>query len=107
VNGTVDVTFTADALVMVAGDRRIQPDEDTRRTIGFAGVVEVAGSFEVCSNADGVPTQVTLTRSTEYPAYDRALEEGIRRWRFIPREVHGKYVPSCMQARFTYRPWRD
>jgi len=107
VNGTVDVTFTRDALSMVAGVRRIEPDEDTRRAVGFAGVVELAASFEICSDADGAPSKVTLIRSTEHPAYDRTLEEGIRRWRFVPREVRGKYVPSCMEAQFTYRPWRD
>jgi TonB family protein len=107
VNGTVDVTFTPDALVMVAGDRRIEPDEDTRRAVGFAGVIELAASFEICSDADGAPSKVTLLRSSEHPAYDRTLEEGIRRWRFIPREVRGRYVPSCMQAQLTYRPWRD
>ena len=107
VNGTVSTTFTPDGPVLVAGDRLIQPDEDTRRVIGAAGVEEVTGSLEVCSDADGVPVKVTLTRSTQYAAYDQALAEGARRWRFIPPQVRGEYVSSCTQVQLTYRPWRD
>jgi hypothetical protein len=106
VNGTVEATFAADAPVMVAGVRRIQPDLETRREIGRSGIEEVTGSFALCSNADGVPFQITLTRSTGHAAYDRELEEGIRGWRFIPHEVHGEYISTCTDVQFSYRPWR-
>jgi len=106
VNGTVEATFAADAPVMIAGDRRIQPDLETRREIGRAGIEEVTGSFELCSDADGVPFQITMTRSTGHAAYDRELEEGIRGWRFIPHEVYGEYISTCTDVQFSYRPWR-
>jgi hypothetical protein len=106
VNGTVDAIFAAGAPVMIAGVRRIQPDLETRREIGRSGIEEVTGSFELCSDADGVPSQITMTRSTGHAAYDREFEEGIRGWRFIPHEVRGEYISTCTDVQLSYRPWR-
>jgi periplasmic protein TonB len=106
-NGTVSTTFAPGGPVIVAGDSRIEPDEDTRRAIGLAGVEEVTGELEVCSDADGVPFKVSVIKSTEYTSYDRTLDEGARRWRFIPQQARGQYVASCARVQLTYRPWRD
>jgi hypothetical protein len=104
--GTVETRFALGAPVIIAGDSHIEPDEGTRRVIAVSGVDEVTGLFEICNDADGTPVKVVLTRSTAYAIYDKALDEGIRQWRFIPPEVRGEYVSSCTSVQITYRPSR-
>jgi TonB family protein len=106
-HGTVTVTFAPGAPVLISGESLIEPDEGTRRAIEASGVDEVTGALEFCSDSEGSPTKVTIIRSTQYVAYDQALDEGARRWRFMPRQIRGKYVSSCSRVQLTYRPRRN
>lgn len=105
-DGTVTTTFAPGAPAMVAGDKLIQPDEDTRRIIGVAGIEEVTGSLELCSDSDGKPFKITLARSTEYAAYDQTITDEARRWRFVPHQFRDEYIASCTTVQFSYRPRR-
>lgn len=49
---------------------------------------------------DGRVTEVSLIRGTGYPALDRAIRQGIRRYRFWPAEQAGQPVASTLVYRY-------
>ena len=64
----------------------------------------VEARFTLCIDDEGRPSQLIMATSSGIRAYDRTLVEGIRRWRFIPREVGGVYTSSCTTVSIAYTP---
>lgn len=58
------------------------------RRLKQAGVVLIAAQV----NAQGVPTSVSLSRSSGFPLLDQAALAAVRRWRFEPSRVAGVAV---------------
>lgn len=62
------------------------------RRLGEEGRVEV----EVQVQADGLPSKVSLRRSSGYPRLDDAALEAIKRWKFIPAKRAGEPVAASV-----------
>ena len=62
------------------------------RRLGEEGRVEV----EVQVQADGLPSKVSLRRSSGYPRLDEAALEAIKRWKFIPAKRAGEAVAASV-----------
>lgn len=62
------------------------------RRLGEEGRVEV----EVQVQPDGLPSRVTLKRSSGFPRLDDAALEAIKRWKFIPAKRLGEPVAASV-----------
>jgi protein TonB len=86
----------------IAGDRAITPDDATRRAIADAGKTKVVGAWKLCISETGAVTTVRALKSTGFPAYDAALEAGMRAWRYRPFRVNGNAAKVCTAVTFIY-----
>jgi periplasmic protein TonB len=62
------------------------------RRLGEEGRVEV----EVQVQADGMPSKVSLKRSSGYTRLDEAALEAIKRWKFVPAKRAGEAVAASV-----------
>lgn len=88
----------------LSGEPNLVPDEATRAAIAADSKSRVLVSIKVCVDAIGVVSTVNMLYSSGYPAYDDALRDGIRKWRFRPFLRKGQATPVCAVATFDYRP---
>ena len=79
------------------------PDDVTKTEIQRSGKDKVIGSFKLCLTVGGEIQQVTMLKSTGFPAYDSKIQTKIRgEWRYKPYNVNGKPVPVCTAVTFIY-----
>jgi periplasmic protein TonB len=87
----------------IAGDKMITPDDVTKTEIQRSGKEKLVGSFKLCLTVGGEIQQVTMLKSTGFPAYDSKIQSKIRgEWRYKPYNVNGKAVPVCTAVTFIY-----
>ncbi|MDX2093504.1 MAG: hypothetical protein SFX73_37010 [Kofleriaceae bacterium] len=87
----------------IAGDKQIVPNEVTKTEIMRSGKDKVIGSFKLCINAGGEVTNVTMLKSTGFPAYDGIIQNKMRgEWKYRPYAVNGRAVPVCTAVTFIY-----
>jgi hypothetical protein len=86
----------------IAGERKLVPDDETKRQLAQLRGRKVTGTYRLClDEAGGVESVLPMT-STGLPAYDRDLLAGMARWRYSPYTIDGKPVPVCTQITFIY-----
>jgi TonB family protein len=83
----------------ISGDTQVHPSEVTQSQMIHDDVLQVEGVVELCITTSGAVGKTRLLRSTRYGAYDAALLEGVRAWRYQPYQT----VPACSTVRFVYR----
>jgi TonB family protein len=89
----------------IAGEKRIAPDEATRKQIIADKRDRVVGSFKLCLDTAGTPTTTRVLKSTGYPAYDDRIRNTILgTWRYAPFVIADKPVPVCTAVTFIYSP---
>jgi hypothetical protein len=87
----------------IAGEKNILPDDVTKTEIQRSGKEKLVGSFKLCLTVGGEIQQVTMLKSTGFPAYDSKIQSKIRgEWRYKPYNVNGKAVPVCTAVTFIY-----
>lgn len=92
-------------VLRTAGDKRIAPDDATRKQIIADKRDRVIGSFKLCLDTSGTPTFARVLKSTGYPAYDdRIRTTMVGTWRYAPFAIAGKPVPVCTAITFIYSP---
>jgi TonB family protein len=87
---------------MISGTRQIVPDDNTKREIYFDRKSRVVATFKLCVDRAGVPSAVTVMKSTGYPMYDARLMAAMESWRFQPFVVDGKVAAICTPYTFIY-----
>ena len=88
----------------IAGNPQIAAPEAVRALMQRQGAQRAVGSIEMCLSRTGAVSKLTLLRSTGYPAYDRALVQGMQAWRYRPYRLDGgPAVPVCTVVTFVYR----
>jgi periplasmic protein TonB len=87
----------------IAGEKMIAPDDVTKTDIQRSGKDRIIGSFKLCRTVDGGISNVTMLKSTGFPAYDSKIQGKMRsEWRYKPYNVNGKAVPVCTAVTFIY-----
>ena len=87
----------------VAGEKNLMPGQADAKAMAASGKGTV-GVVKMCLDDKGVPAQLTLLKSTNYPDYDARINAGMRAWRYEPFRVEGKPVPVCTSVDIIYRP---
>jgi TonB family protein len=59
-------------------------------------------AVQVCVSEGGVPTAVTLRKSSDYADANEKVVADVRRWRFRPYMDSGHPVPVCTAAILQY-----
>jgi hypothetical protein len=87
----------------VAGDRTIVPDDDTKVAILKAGSPRLVGSFRLCLDDHGHPTDVDVLHSTGSPRYDAKIVRTIKdTWVYSPFVLDGSAHAVCTGVTFVY-----
>jgi periplasmic protein TonB len=87
----------------IAGEKQIVPDDVTKTEISRSGKEKLIGSFKLCLTVTGGIGNVTMLKSTGFPAYDNKILGKMRsEWRYKPYMVNGKAVPVCTAVTFIY-----
>jgi len=68
------------------------PYPSMSKRLGEEGRVEI----EVQVQADGLPSKVSLRRSSGYPRLDEAALEAIKRWKFVPAKRNGEAIAASV-----------
>jgi hypothetical protein len=89
----------------LSGAKAIPPDAATQAQIQRDHRDRIVASLKLCVDATGAVGDVTLVKSSGYPAYDTELHDTIATtWRYSPYLVLGKPVPVCTAVTFIYSP---
>jgi protein TonB len=87
----------------IAGEKNISPDDVTKTEIQRSGKDRIIGSFKLCLTVGGAISNVSMLKSTGFPAYDTKIQGKMRNeWRYKPYMVNGKAVPVCTAVTFIY-----
>jgi hypothetical protein len=86
----------------IAGEKAIHPDTDTMYAMSKAHVSSTAPAVEICLGTDGVPTEITILRSSCFPRYDAHIKNKMSEWRYSQYLVDGQPAPVCTAVVFTY-----
>jgi hypothetical protein len=86
----------------IAGQKNIQPDDDTQLEILQSGKSRIIGSFKLCVTATGEVSTVSMLKSTGFADYDNKLQTKMREWRYKPWIVNGDAIPVCTAVTFIY-----
>jgi protein TonB len=87
----------------IAGEKNISPDDVTKTEIQRSGKDRIIGSFKLCLTVAGAISNVSMLKSTGFPAYDTKIQSKMRNeWRYKPYMVNGKAVPVCTAVTFIY-----
>jgi TonB family protein len=78
------------------------PDDLTRAEMARRGITRVRGALKMCIDTDGTPTNVTLLRSSGFPAHDDAIKAQVWEWRFRPFTVGGTQTAVCTEVVFAH-----
>jgi TonB family protein len=97
------VTITADEAARIAGEREIPLPPAVKQALAAEGRREVVALAKLCLDRQGVPSQVTIARSTGYPEADARIASGMWKWRYRPYRVNGIAVPVCTAITFRYQ----
>jgi hypothetical protein len=86
----------------IAGDKVILPPSIVKFEMVQAGQRKLVASVKLCLDSTGLPSAVTMLKSSGYRAYDHLLRRTIEDWRYRPFEIDGKPVPVCTAVTFIY-----
>lgn len=87
----------------VEGDKLITPDALTVAAILRAERSSVIGVFNVCIDSKGDVADISVVRSTRFPAYDAKIQRQMRTWRYQPVLLGGLPAPVCTKVTFVYQ----
>jgi protein TonB len=86
----------------IVGETRVVPDDDTQSAMRRAGTTRLVGIAEVCVDASGEVSQISLRRSCGFDAYDRTVQAALSAWAFRPYVVDGDPTPVCSVVTFLF-----
>jgi hypothetical protein len=87
----------------IAGEKLIAPTEVTQLDIQRSGATRVVGAFKLCITTAGEVNNVSMIKSTGFPAYDATITTRIRNeWRYRPVMLNGMAVPVCTAVTFIF-----
>ncbi len=87
----------------IAGEKNIIPDDVTKTDIQRSGKEKIVISFKLCITVNGDVSNVTMLKSSTYPAYDQKILRTIKNeWKYKPYAVNGKVVPVCTAVTLIY-----
>ncbi|MEO8703074.1 MAG: protein kinase [Kofleriaceae bacterium] len=66
----------------ISGTVAIQPNTEVRQAMQHFGRKRIAGKLTVCVSAAGSVTGMTMTRSSGFGDFDKAIRRELRTWRF-------------------------
>ena len=70
---------------------------------GIGGIVELM--IEV--GVDGTVQGSSIARSSNVPELDASAQEAVKKWRFEPRYVNGKPLPTKIHSPMSFKPPED
>jgi hypothetical protein len=88
-------------LERVSGDVKIVPDEKIKTALWKQGRKQLSAYLQVCASPFGLVDRVAILDSSGAPAWDLALFDAVRRWRFRPYRAVGA-EPVCGLYIFRY-----
>lgn len=86
----------------IRGSKLIVPDDATKKKISETSSQQVIGSFKLCLDPKGVPSNVSVIKPTGYDAYDQKILREMTQWAYKPYVVAGSAVPVCTAVTFIY-----
>lgn len=90
-----------------AGDRDVDPSEQTKASLQRHPEEGLSGTVAVCVNTSGAVTKSTIRDGSGYEEYDNRLAARVRTWRYRPYLNSGKVAPVCSTVVFVYHPPRQ
>jgi TonB family protein len=102
---TPSTAHAAETSIMqrIDGNKLISPDALTVASIIRAEKTNVIGVFNVCIDSKGDVADVSMVRSTRFPAYDAKLQRQMRTWKYQPVLLAGLPAPVCTKITFVYQ----
>ncbi len=92
------------ALHRTAGLTEIPPGDQVLSSMHTRGIRKLMAVLKLCIDDQGLPSSVTLLRSSGFPSYDQLLEAALRNWRFEPFHINGRAKPVCASATLVFAP---
>ena len=89
-------------MMRTSGSTQIHPSDVTKIAMQRDGRDKTTGVAKVCVSETGAVTQVSMIKSTRYPAYDAQLIAGIKTWTYRPYAAKGRNVKVCGTVTFVY-----
>ena len=89
-------------LKLVSGQRGVAPDDQTKLEFQQMPASRLVGSFKLCLDEAGNPTEVEVVRSTNLDASDQKIMRAMHRWAFAPYIVDGSPHAVCTVQTFIY-----
>jgi TonB family protein len=86
----------------ISGTRDIAPDAKTRAAIVASGKQRAIAVAKVCLDAAGAVARIQVLKASGFPAWDEAIDAGVRAWKFEPFMVDGAAAPVCSAVTFLH-----
>ncbi len=90
-------------LQRTSGDKLIAPDALTVAALLRSERRNVIGVFNVCIDSKGDVADISVARSTTFPAYDAKIQRQVRTWKYQPVLLAGLPAPVCTKVTFVYQ----
>ena len=87
----------------ISGHLIVTPDIDTQVAMHDAHVRMLRITEQVCIGTDGNVLEVTPTRSSGFPGYDRDVAAQIREWKYRPFMVKGVPTKVCTMVTMLWK----
>ena len=87
----------------ISGDAQIALPAAVLSSLHAQGVRAFSVSAKLCVDEGGAPASVTFRQSSGYPDVDRAIDAGMRSWRYRPYVVDGQPIQACFVVVFKYK----
>lgn len=84
------------------GTAQIHPPRSVSLQMSTKGPRRAEAEFRLCLSSLGRVSDINLTISSGFPAYDRKLFEAMQKWQYRPLLTDGKPTPCCTSVTFVY-----
>jgi TonB family protein len=86
----------------IRGEPQIVPPDVVKIVMVQRKRRQLVASVKLCLDVAGVPSSLTMLKSSGYRDYDRHIRETMQAWRYSPFTVDGAPAPVCTAVTFVY-----
>ena len=97
------VSLQAVEAARLSGNADIALPPEVKQAVYAEGKREVLAMAKLCLGRDGVPTEVSIKKSSGYPAADARIRDEMLRWRYRPYKVNNEAFAVCTSIMFRYQ----
>ena len=87
----------------ISGNADIPLPLEVKQAVVAQGKREVLAMAKLCLDRDGVPSEVSIKKSSGYPAADARIRDEMLRWRYRPYTVNKEAFAVCTSIMFRYQ----